>query len=86
MAAHDAVEVEAVVAAHDAVEVEAVVAAHDAVELVVHDAVELVATHGRVELVYDTPVMRSLLLRDFLLFFSAKYCGFTKKFEFKFKL
>ncbi len=74
---HDAVKL---VAARDEVEVEVV--AHDALEAVVvaaNDTVKLVPAHDATKAV-DSP---SLSLRNFSLYFSAKYYGFTKLIQFK---
>ncbi len=84
--AHDAVEAGA--DAHDVVEV----VAHDAEEPLLTDIVELetahdkvervVAAHNKVERVVaanDADGCQWLFRRDFSFYFSAKYCGFTKK-------
>ena len=78
MAAHDAVEVEAVVAAHDAVEVEAVVPAHDTIKPVVgaHDSIELV--HDTKEVVVAARETITIFAQLFTLFFS-QILWFPKK-------
>ena len=63
-----------------------VVAAHDAVDIVVatHDAVDIVvAANDAVELANDSTKAVVLSLRDFSLYFSVKYCGFTKITQFR---